>query len=248
MRLESQILITRRAMDVEPMRIERKYKPDEWIEMRINPQRISISFRKVIQRIQTNTRWVFQHWGMEPVVLRYSGVTGYIRGVSHEVYTDLYLEQDQAYDITKKRAMSPAQQSYISPYETPAYQALMMLRQFYEEPHKQLQGRSLTQLRGSDIDDELDRLLLKLNYRESSYVGYLTRMEIREEETNPWMWFYDMEFISYLYEARTSLTRKKMMELVNTLFATTPGFNTSADQEIAKVWARGIEATVGGTD
>jgi len=124
----------------------------------------------------------------------------------------------------------------------------MMLRQFYEEPHKQLQGRDLTQLRGSDIDEELDRLLLKLNYRESSYIGYLTRMEIREEETNPWMWFYDMEFISYLYEAKTTLTRKKTMELVNILFATTPGFNTSVDRAIAEVWKRGIEATVGGSD
>jgi len=234
-------------MDVEPMRIERKHKPDEWVEMRINPQRIAIAFRKVIQRVQTNTRWVFQHWGMEPVILRYSGVTGYIRSLTQEAYTDLFLAQSQAYDITRNAARAPGSH-YVSPYETPAYQSLMLLRQFYEEPHKQLQGRDLTQLRGSDIDDELDRLLLKLNYRESSYIGYLTRMEIREEENNPWMWSYDMEFISFLYEAKTSLTRKKMMELVNSLFATTPGFNVSADREIAEVWKQGIEATVGGTD
>ena len=181
----SQLLIARRDRDIEPMRIERYHRPDEWVEMRVNPQRISIQSRKVINRIQTNTRWVFQHWGMEPVTLQYSGVTGYIKTMTDSTHTDPRLQLSDQSDITRKYT-DPSLRNYVSPYETPAYQALMVLRTFYEEPHKELQGVDLTALRGEQVDTQLNRLLLKLSFRDSNYIGYFTRMGIQEDENSPY--------------------------------------------------------------
>lgn len=241
---ESQILIARRERDVEPMHIERYYIPAEWVEMRINPQRISIQSRKVINRIQTNTRWVFQHWGMEPVTLQYSGVTGFIRTMTDSTHTDPHLPLSNEYDITRKY-VEPALRNYVSPYETPAYQALMVLRTFYEEPHKELQGVDLTALRGDQIDTQLNRLLLKLSFRDSNYIGYFTRMTIQEDENSPWMWSYDMEFVAYYWKTKQKLTQQTMASLVWALFSTTSNFNMSADNQLAAAWQRGVSTTVG---
>jgi len=121
----------------------------------------------------------------------------------------------------------------------------MLLRTFYEEPHKQLQGSDLTQIRGSDIDEDLHRLLLKLSYRESNYIGYFTRLEIREEESSPWMWSYEMEFVSYYWKPKMELSRQTIADLTQALFALTPSFNVSADEQLASAWRTGVTATVG---
>lgn len=241
---ESQLYLSRRSHDVEPMHIARYHDPDDWIEMRINPQRISIQSRKVINRIQTNTRWVFQHWGMEPVTLQYSGVTGYIKTMTNATDTNPRFLLADEYDVTRKYT-DPALRDYVSPYETPAYQALMVLRTFYEEPHKWLQGRDLTALRGAEVDEQLNKLLLRLHFRDGEYIGYFTRMTIQEDENSPWMWSYDMEFVAQYWNSRTKLTQRSMSELVWALFATTSSFNMSSDDQLAAAWDKGVAATVG---
>lgn len=244
MRLPEALLIDRRNRDIEPMHIERYHDDTDWVEMRINPQRISIQSRKVINRVQTNTRWVFQHWGMEPVILQYSGVTGYIRTVTNAADTDRHLPLASEYDITRKY-VDPALNNYVSPYETPAYQALMVLRTFYEQPHKTLQGVDLTALRGEEVDAQLNKLLLKLSFRDSNYIGYFTRMTIQEDENSPWMWSYDMEFVAQYWNTKQKLTQQTMSELVYALFSTSNNFNMSADDQLAAAWQRGVSTTVG---
>jgi len=182
---------------------------------------------------------------MEPVTVAYNGVTGHIQSMTGEVYTDLYLTRGREYDLTERYEEPRPGSRFISPYETPAYQALMVLRTFYEEPHRSLQGRDLTALRGEDLDAELDKLLLKLSFRDSNYLGYFTRMEIQEEENSPWMWSYNMEFVAFYHEMKQEVTRRELSALVRALFATTPGFNLSADDQLAAAWKRGMGTTVG---
>ena len=235
-------LLARRKAETEPLRISRYRVPSEYVEMRVNPQRITVAFRKVIQRIQTNTRWVFQHWGMEPVQIQYSGVTGYIRSIAAAAYSNRY-QLNQSQDLTSDLSGYPA--TNVSPYETPAYQALMLLRRFYEEPHKSLQGKDLTQISGSDVDENLKRLLLKLDYREGMYLGYLTRMDIREEENSPWLWYYEMEFIARSYQLKMEISKQTLSDLVRALYATTNGYDIIADTELANAWSRGVQVTTG---
>ena len=245
MRLNTtEILLKRRQSNVERVRIERYHNPDDWVEMRINPQRITVTSRKVIQRVQTNTRWVFQHWGMEPVVIRYSGVTGYIQSVVADVITPLGMSQDEN-PTEKSQYVSPSD-GYVSPYETPAFQALAILREFYEQPHKELQGTDLTAISGQAIDENLRKLLLKFTYRDGSYIGYLTMMEIQEDESSPWMWNYSMEFIALYHRTRVSLNDQTISELVRALFALSPGFNMSSDNELQNAWRRGIATSTTG--
>jgi len=176
--------------DIERMVIERVNDKSDFVIMRVNPQRISIRRQKVIQRIQTSNRWVFQHWGAEPITVSYNGVTGYINAAGTN-----YIDRNSYVDIHEStQTTSP---SPVSPYDTSAYQALSRLREFYETPHDQLQGQDLTNISGRNIDDNLKKLSLNLYYRDTLFTGYLTRMEIQEEENNPWMWSYTMEFIAY---------------------------------------------------
>jgi len=164
--------------------------------MHVNPQRISVRQRKVIQRVQTNTRWVFQHWGAEPAVISYNGLTGYMNPKVAQEYSQRYID-DQLSDFRVGEAGEKA----LSPYQTAAYQALLKLRTFYEEPHRSLQGDDLTKITGTRTDEKLQKLRLNFYYRDTMYVGYFTRMEIREEETSPWMWSYSMEFTAFDMQA-----------------------------------------------
>jgi hypothetical protein len=173
---------------VEPIIIYRINDPTSNVSLYINPQRISIRQAKVMQQIQTNTGWVFQHWGYEPIVISYSGVTGYINPYNIGIDTS-----------EENRAVKPPDPNMIpTPYSTPAYKALAKLRDFYEAPQKQLQGMGadLTKIT-SNIDAKLKQLALKFLYRADAYDGYLTRFEFNESEDSPWMWNYTMEFKAY---------------------------------------------------
>ncbi len=243
----SNIIISKRSANVEAMRLWRYHKPEDFVEMRINPQRISVDSRKVINKVQTNTRWVFQHWGIEPSIIRYSGVTGYIR--SFDVNDLRKGDATSASDHQRNELYPLPDTTVTSPYETRAFQALMVLRTFYEEPHKSLQGRSLTQLSGADIDDEISKLLLVLSYRDSKYIGYLTTMEISEQEKSPWSWDYRMEFQAVHWNSRVKLGKYTISDLVNALYSTsTSGYNDAADSALNNAWRKGLVATSGGTN
>lgn len=201
-------LATRAYGNVERMLIERVNNPDDYVLMYINPRRIAVRWRKVIQRVQTNTRWVFQHWGQEPVTVTYSGVTGYMNTWRAD-YSQKYLVGESSYSFVE----ATTGDKKLSPYETPAFQALQRLRTFYEEPHKQMQGADLTQISGDELDENLQKLALNLYYRDTMFIGYFTRLEIREDEMSPWMWDYDMEFTAY--ETQESTWKGKVIKWEN---------------------------------
>ena len=181
---------------VEPIIIYRILDTNSRVSLHINPQRISIRQAKVMQQVQTNTGWVFQHWGYEPIVISYSGVTGYIN--PYNIGVDASKDTD-----TSTVKYDP--NTIPTPYSTPAYKALAKLRVFYEEPQKQLQGMGadLTKIT-ADVDTQLKQLALKFLYRADAYEGYLTRFEFNESEDSPWMWNYTMEFKAYTSNYDTS--------------------------------------------
>ena len=192
---------------VEPIIIYRINDPTSSVSLYINPQRISIRQSKVMQQVQTNTGWVFQHWGYEPIVISYSGVTGYINPwkeyEEHELIAAAALAKGTDGGIMQSNLIRILNDT--SPYTTPAYKALAKLRVFYEEPQKQLQGlgADLTKIT-ADVDTQLKQLALKFLYRADAYEGYLTRFEFNESEDSPWMWNYTMEFKAYTSNYDTS--------------------------------------------
>ena len=186
--------------EVEIMRIERANSADtDFVEMYVNPQRITIRQRKVMTPIQTNARWVFQHWGYEPVGISYSGVTGYINNKASLDSPPAFTGSTGASPVP-----FPGYTSINSPYYTNAYKALAKLRQFYESPQKELLGQDLTKT-AKATDADIKKLPLILYYRDSRYSGYLTRMDIQEEETSPWMWSYSMEYLAYKTEYKYTI-------------------------------------------
>jgi len=185
---------------------------------------------------------------MEPYTIQYSGVTGYIQSLTREVGIDITRpvipEAIDNYDVRDfgRELDIPRFDTSISPYETPAYQALQKLRLFYLEPHEYLQGRDLTRINGSDIDEQLSKLLLRFHYRESLYIGYFMRMEIREEETSPWMWSYDMEFNAY--DAKLKSVRNQavnMTSIVRRWIAA--GHKEPIDAPLSKTWNEHIQTS-----
>jgi hypothetical protein len=157
---------------------------------------------------------------MEPVTIRYSGFTGAMKTLMPSADSPPGLHIGRIYDVfdaSRGRLGGEA-----SPYNTPAYRALRKLREFYEEPHKSLQGVDLTQLSGEDINYQLRQLLLSLYYRNGKYVGYFTRMEIQEEETSPWMWNYEMEFVACRSQLDMSEGSISQAELMAAFFASYP--------------------------
>ena len=152
---------------IERIKIERASNPNDFVKMHVNPQRISIRQSKVMQQVQTNTGWIFQHWGYEPIVISYSGVTGYIDHSRNPYATNAY----QA--LLKLKHF----------YEAPQKQLQGM-------------AADLNKI-SAEVNTELSKLALRLHYRADTYEGYLTRFEFTEEESSPWLWSYSMEFKAY---------------------------------------------------
>jgi len=184
----------------EPLTIER-ITDHSYVTLYINPQRINIRQRKVMQQIQTNTGWIFQHWGYEPFIISYNGVTGYMNPWSL-VNSGLTVTNEA---VSAIQTLKQNPQEAPSPYKTAAYKALLELRDFYEAPQKQMQGSDLTKIT-EDTEVDLKKLALKLYYRADTYEGYLTKFELSEEEMSPWMWSYTMEFTAYssTYQQQTN--------------------------------------------
>jgi len=155
---------------------------DTVIRMWINPSRMAIQNRKVISRIQTNTRWVFQHWGVEPTVLQYSGWTGYMS----EPLIDISSSTDSIYNSMPVSTV----------YESKNYQNFQAFRKFYEDPHRELANLDLTSS-DAKIDALLAKLTVTLIYRHIQYTGFFMRMDLQEDEMSPWNWQYNMEFQAY---------------------------------------------------
>jgi len=152
---------------IERIKIERISDPNDFVEMYVNPQRISIRQSKVMQQVQTNTGWIFQHWGYEPIVISYSGVTGYIDHSENPYTTNAY------------RALLKLKHFYEAP-----------------QKQLQGMAADLNKI-SAEVNTELSKLALRLHYRADTYDGYLTRFEFTEEESSPWLWSYSMEFKAY---------------------------------------------------
>ena len=224
----NQTIIQRSAQkQAEPLTIERINDGKDYVILYINPQRINIRQKKVMQQVQTNTGWIFQHWGYEPFIISYNGVTGYMNpSTVTESVADLRIDYYW-------REAGVQQQALISPYKTPAYQALLKLRDFYETPQKQMQGMDLTKIT-KDTDDNFKRLALRLYYRADTYEGYLTKFELSEEEMSPWMWSYTMEFTAYDSNYANQGSSTNVMNEIRNLKQYYNSVNTGTDADLIK--------------
>jgi len=171
---------------IESLTFTRSNIPKESITMWINPSKMSVSNRKVISKIQTNTRWIFQHWGVEPTVLQYSGWTGYMCDQL----------QSGMYDGSIPWPSIPISSIYNSEH----YKSYKTFVEFYEEPHKTLMGMDLTSP-NSKVSELLARLTVRLAYRHVLYTGFFMNMNLQEDESSPWNWQYSMEFQAYKVES-----------------------------------------------
>lgn len=195
---------------------------DEEVTLLVNPKNISISRRKVFSKQMTNNRWVYQHWGFEPIVLKYSGVTGFINiqrpsslANSHKQGNE-ETEGDPSGAWRRERALSGFE--YISPYETPQYKALLALKRFYDTPNL-LELDPVTDT-SERISRTVSQLAIEMEFRSEVFLGYFASFEIQEHEDNPWLWSYSMEFqatdvvkdYSDIYDGVSSLSWRRGLD------------------------------------
>jgi len=149
---------------------------DEEVVLYVNPQQISITRRKVIQRVMTNTRWVFQHWGLEPFVIQCRGSTGYLMNAA-----------------ILRQADGDPEAFARSVYESQAYKALKRLKEFYTSPEIQKFNYKTNSL---EISQAVAKVLVEMTYRDTAYIGFFSSFQLAERETSPWAWDYAFEFVA----------------------------------------------------
>ena len=79
------------------------------VKLMINPETLTLSWRKVINRVRTKTRLVTLFWGEEPVKFTYAGQTGYIQPMTK-------IEGKVGYDVKKYNEEQLERASAISLY------------------------------------------------------------------------------------------------------------------------------------
>ncbi len=149
---------------------------EDSVELYVNPQQITITRKKVIQRVMTNSRWVFQHWGLEPFLISCRGSTGYL-------LNSAYLS----------RAFNDPSRFTEAVYASKAYEALRKLKEFYTSPEVQKFSYSTNSF---EIAEGVSRILVAMTYRDTVYLGFFSSFQLSEVETSPWNWNYSFEFIA----------------------------------------------------
>lgn len=172
----------------ETIQFFRVQDPEKFVILYINPRRLQIRSSKIINKVQTATRWVFQYWGTDVYTVRYEGVTGYINVWDAQQYHLMRKGEDPL----RNPAPQPPTVPVLSPYDTPAYIALEKLRTFYEEPD--ITQLNLASLSTQTAQDAILKLRVGMRYREELFVGHFLVFDFEEVEDSPWQWSYSMEF------------------------------------------------------
>lgn len=179
----------------EHLQFFRLFEPAQYVTLYLNPRRLQIQTQKVVNKVMTTSGFVFQFWGNDVYTLSGDGITGYL-------HPEVFFQEEYQLQLnsgTIEREQEPSK-LHRTPYDTPAYEALDELRQFYEDPN--LTRASIDTVSTSELADKIDLLRIGLYYRRDLYVGHFTQYSFEETEESPWQWSYSFQFVADFRQAR----------------------------------------------
>lgn len=178
--------------DTEPIQFFRLLDPEDFVTLYINPRRLRVSVNKLINKLQTTARWVFQFWGTDTYEIQYDGITGYMNVFEAQRHTSMLLRKGGGGTTKDDPLLSSPSVPRFSPYDTPAYMSLEKLQLFYEEPD--ITNVNMADLSTASAQEVIDKLRIGMRYREELFIGHFLNFTFEEREDSPWQWFYQMQF------------------------------------------------------
>ena len=196
----------------------------------INPETLTLTWRKVINRVRTKTRLVTLFWGEEPVKFTYNGQTGYTRPDA-EVRGDMSVEaynKDQIKEAGRITKRITKLEGFITLGINVAENTaeLFSLRQRLRATRLIMPGEIIgiagenktnteLLLASSKFQKlkELEKLytkhqdptyLIDVKYRKYTFEGYFESFSFTDDARNPWNWRYVIDFTILTWQEHES--------------------------------------------
>lgn len=174
------------------------------LRLGVNPNSISINSAKIINRYQTLTRWVEEHWGDELDNIAIQGST-----------LAFILFQNQSVSGNQNGGLNTSERNLTSPYQE--LQQLVRIFQtngliYQEERDTDTSGNSTNIVvevegEGEEVFDDTvifsshprlgmvkERLYVKLSYDYGIFIGYFESFDVVEDSASPFRMTYSINF------------------------------------------------------
>ena len=191
--------------NMKPVLIELEDKSRiEALKLSPNPDSMVISSSKVINRYNTMTRWVEEHWGDDLDVINFSGSTySFNVRVDQGVYTgltSLYRNFSEAYEFLKALIRIYRTNGYLY-QEKKAYAMTITATDAKEEMDSFMSNRFLLQnpyFRDKHPRHGMirERLYNRITFDYVTLLGYFESFDVTEDSSNPYRLLYTAVFKS----------------------------------------------------
>jgi len=158
------------------------------VRLMINPTTLSMNMSKIVNRTQTMTSWVEDHWGEEMDTITLQGSTAAFVIGADSLRSAGKIHQGE-YQLTSGDAISYP--TNVEPGLTTSYRRLSIS---YREWKKLLQ---IFAHNGCTFDNQgfvKDRLFIRLTYDYASFIGYFESVDTTEDSNSPYRFTYTITF------------------------------------------------------
>jgi hypothetical protein len=182
-------------------------KDIETVALRINPQNVNFSTRKVIQKVQTSApgRFVVFDWGSELTMLGIKGNTGLLLSEAmieqsipfSNTVTNLLVAAGAVGGDQVRQAAGTVEQYTGGAYATPIRQnALLNTSTYYETLQRSPKYITFMRLKKMYDDQDADSDIITLEFGDmATYRGFFEEFTFEISAESPWNWTYDINFI-----------------------------------------------------
>jgi len=183
-------------------------KDIETVALRINPENVNFSKRKVIQKVQTSApkRFVVFDWGSELTMLGIKGNTGLLLSEAMtrqnipfaNTLTDMAVAVGAVgTDQINSATGTIAKYTGGGPYATPIKQNILLSTSTYYETLKlSPKYNTFKRLEKMFDDQDADSDIMTLEFGDMAiYRGFFEEFTFEISAESPWNWTYDINFV-----------------------------------------------------
>lgn len=172
------------------------------IRLIINPASVSMNFSRIVNRVQTMTAWVEEHWGEELDTMTFQGSTAsFVYGA--RVLNSYELQQKSRTDILRSNfdaavGLSPIVDRNV---ENERFIGLTTAKRRDTVGYQEFRliFSKIMSTNGLEFDNQgfvKDRKLIQMSYDYAVYRGYIESLDITEDASSPYKFVYTLTFKS----------------------------------------------------
>lgn len=184
------------------------------LRLQMSPETLAINSVKVINRYQTLTSWVEEHWGDEMDQLTFSGKSlGFISTVNGRKLLAIDSRSSSAAYKEMKKLISIVKSNGLVIQGASVGDPSRAVREFYSPNSTTPVRKIISHPRAGMVKE---RMYVKITFDFVSCIGYFESFEVAESASNPFLVSYNISFRSEMTRYLTKQNQRRVSDIANT--------------------------------